>query len=146
MNVSLIFLWVYLAMLATAFWESYVEGRYPWNYRKEGWKIRIGKTFVFSAYHFFLFWITFPLLISLPLVTHGWDLELFGILISAYFSGIVIEDFLWFVVNPAVKLREFWSDFSDFYPWIVVRGHKIVPVGYIIGILIALLSWFFLWK
>jgi len=59
------------------------------------------------------------LLLSLPLLIKGWDLKLFGILISAYFSGIVIEDFMWFVVNPAIKFKEsFNPSFANYYPWL----------------------------
>ncbi|MFB6225257.1 MAG: hypothetical protein ABEI13_02265, partial [Candidatus Paceibacteria bacterium] len=104
MQILLIFAAIYGAMLSTSFWEAYVEGRFPWDKRKLGWKIRIGESFIFSAYHFFLFWITFPLLLSLPLIVNGWDTELFGILTSAYVSGIIIEDFVWFIVNPNVHI------------------------------------------
>jgi len=92
MNVLLIFAWIYAAMIALSFVEAYVEGRNPWDKRKVGWKLKFGK-FVFSGYHFFLFVIMLPLFFTLPLVIYGWDTKLFGILASAYFSGLVIEDF-----------------------------------------------------
>jgi len=141
----LTFIWIYAAMIALSFVESYVEGRNPWDKRKVGWKIKI-KNFTFSGYHFFLFFVMLPLLFTLPLITNGWDLNLFGMLISAYFSGLVLEDFMWFVVNPVVKFQEFWTDFTDYYPWIKIRGRKIIPTGYLLGILIAFLSWWFIWK
>ena len=87
-----------------------------------------------------------PLFFTLPLVVYGWDLRLFGILVSVYFSGLVIEDFFWYVVNPVVKFKEFWTSITDFYPWIKIRGRKIIPLGYIFGIAIAIASWYFLWK
>jgi hypothetical protein len=145
MNTWLIFLWIYGAMVAMAFWEAYVEGRNAWNKGKLGWKIKIGK-FVFSAYHFYVTFVMWPLLLTLPLVIYGWNLRLFGIIVSAYFSGMVIEDFMWYVVNPVVKFRELFSSFSDYYPWLKIDGKKIIPWGYISGILIAVLSWWFLWR
>ena len=145
MNTLLIFLWIYAAMIAMAFWEAYVEGRHPWDLRKLGWKLKLGK-FVLPAYHFYLFAVMLPLLLTLPLIIYGWDLKLAGILISAYFSGIVLEDFCWFVVNPAVKVKEFWSGFTDYYPWIKVKEKKIIPLGYIIFLTIAILSWYFIWR
>jgi len=133
-------------MIAMSFWEAYVEGRNPRNKRKLGWEIKLGKYFVLPSYHFFVFFVMWPLLLSLPLVIYGWNTRLFGILFSAYISGTLVEDFGWFVVNPEVKLKEFWTDFSDYYPWLKIKGKKIVPLGYIVGILISLLSWYLFWR
>lgn len=136
---------IWLAMIAMGFWESYIEGRNAWCKKKLGWKLNI-RNFCFPAYHFYCFWIMWPLLLILPLIVYGWDLRLFGILLSAYFSGMVIEDFTWYVVNPVVKFREFFTSFSDYYPWIKINNRKIIPWFYIIEILIAVLSWYFLWR
>src|SRR3990167_4133294 len=103
MNTSAIFIVVYLAMIANSFWEAYAEGRNTWELGKVGWKVKVGK-FWFTGYHFFLFWVMWPLLLSLPLIIYGWNVKLFGILISAYFSGLVIQDFFWYIVSPVVKL------------------------------------------
>ena len=146
MNTILIFIWIYGAMIALSFIEAYVEGRNPWDKRKVGWKLTLPGGYKFSGYHFFLFLVMLPLFLTLPLVIYGWNKELFGILLSAFFSGIVIEDFVYFIVNPVVKFKEFFSEFTDFYPWIKIRGKKIIPVGYIIGITLAILSWYFLWR
>jgi hypothetical protein len=140
-----IFLWIYAAMVAHSFWEAYVEGRNAWDKRKLGWKLTIGR-YCLPAYHFWLFWIMYPILLSLPLVIYGWDFKLFGILISAYASGMVIQDFMWYVVNPEVKISEFWTSFSDYFPFLKIGGRKIVPWGYIAGIIVAVLSWWFLWR
>jgi hypothetical protein len=145
MREVLIFVWIYCAMVATSFWEAYVEGRNAWDKGKIGWKLKLGK-FKFSGYHFFLFWIMFPLLLTLPLIINGWDYRLFGMIISAYLSGMVIEDFMWYVVNPKVKFKEFFSTFSDYYPWIRFKKHKIIPIGYIVGILVSVLVWYFVWR
>ena len=83
---------------------------------------------------------------TLPFIIYGWDLKLFGIIMSAYLSGIVIEDFMWYVVNPVVKLRELYTSFSDYYPWLKIGERKILPWGYILGIVAALLSWYFFWR
>jgi len=39
MSVLLIFIWIYAAMIATSFWEAYIEGRNYWDKGKLGWKI-----------------------------------------------------------------------------------------------------------
>ena len=72
--------------------------------------------------------------------------RVFGVILSAYFSGMVIEDFMWYVVNPSVKLNEFYTHFSDYYPWLKINGKKIVPLGYCLGIAVSLISWYFLWR
>ncbi|MFA5135573.1 MAG: hypothetical protein WC505_07365 [Patescibacteria group bacterium] len=144
MNTLLIFIWIYAAMVATSFWEAYVEGRNAWDKGKLGWKIQIGN-FKLTGYHFFLFYVMWPLLITLPLVVHGWDTRLFGILLSAFFSGSVLEDFMWYVVNPVVKLRELNTDFANYYPRIRFGAIRI-PLFYFIGIGLAFLSWFLFWR
>ncbi len=133
-------------MFAMSFWESYVEGRKAWTKGKLGWKWKITRRLCFDGYHFYLDIIMLPLLIMLPLVVFGWDQRIFGVLLSAYFSGTIVEDFGWYIVNPKVKLREFWSSFSDYYPWIKIGKKKILPWGYVIAIVISILSWYFLWR
>src|SRR3989344_4561890 len=146
MNTILIFVWVYTAMIALSFVEAYVEGRNPWDKRKVGWKINLPRGYSFSGYHFFLFFVMIPVFMTLPLVIYGWNTRLFGILVSSYFTGIIIEDFVYFIVNPVVKFTEFWTSFTDFYPWIKLNGKKIIPYLYIIGLTISILSWYFLWR
>lgn len=144
-NTIGIFIWVYAAMIAMSFWESSVEGRKTWDQGKFGWKIKIGN-YCFPEYHFFVFIIMWPILLSLPLIISGWDLKLAGILASAYFSGIVVEDLMWHVVNPAVSFKEsFNSKFSNYYPWIRL-GNFEIPFLYLLGALPSLLIWYFIWK
>ena len=116
-------------MASLSFVEAYVEGRNPWDRRKLGWKLRLGR-FCLPAYHFHLFFLTLPLLLALPLAVAGWSLPLFGLLLSAYLSGIVIEDVLWYVVNPVVSWKEFGPEFVDYHPWVRV-GPWSIPVGHV---------------
>jgi len=145
MKTILIFIWVWGAMVAMSYWESYVEGRNAWDRHKLGWKIRITKRYDLTAYHFYLFCVMWPLLLTLPLLVAGWDWRLFGILLSAFFSGLVIEDFMWFVANPKVRLSEWNSKFANYYPWIKF-GRFEIPEGYLFGIFLSVLSWLFLWR
>ena len=141
----LLFALVWGALVASGFWEAYVEGRNAWDKGKLGWKIQIG-SFVLTGYHFYLFWVMYPLLLALPFVFTGWDLKLFGIMVSAYTTGMVLEDLTWYLANPAVRFTEWFTPFSDYYPWISIGGRKIIPVGYVLGIGAALLAWFFIWR
>ncbi len=143
MQALYIFIVIWSAMIAHSFWEASVEGRNAWDKNKYGWKIRFAKNLSLTRYHFWLFVIYLPLiLIVLPLVVAGWSRELFGILASAYLSGMVIEDFFWFVVNTEINFKESWNPyFASYYPWVVIGRFKI-PALYIIGIILALIFWF----
>ncbi|WP_406657423.1 hypothetical protein V7O62_02400 [Methanolobus sp. ZRKC2] len=144
MNIYLIFAWIWGAMIATAFWEAYVEGRNAGNRGKFGWKIRFSKNITLTAYHFYLFFVMWPMLLTLPLIVNGWDTRLFGILLSAYFSGLVIEDFTWFIVNPVVKFSEWNPKFVNYYPWVKI-GKGYLPLMYITHLAAALISWRLFW-
>jgi len=140
-----IFIWIFAAMIAASFWEAYSEGRNSWSKGKHGWRFKV-LGYEFTAYHFFLFYVMFPLLLTLPFVIFGWNLRDFGIVASAYILGLSLEDIFWYVVNPEVKFRELYSSFSDYYPWIRINGKKIIPVGYLESIIFSILIWYFIWR
>lgn len=144
MNILLIFIWVWGAFIAMSFWESSVEGRNAWDKGKLGWKIKLGRYVVLTKYHFSVN-IMHIFFLTLPFVIYGWNLRLFGIIFSAAASGMVIEDFMWFVVNPVVKLSEFNPQFASYYPWFGIGKFKL-PTFYFIGIGLSLLSWWFIWR
>ena len=145
MNPWIIFVWVYAAMIAMSFWESEAEGKNAWDKGKLGFKIQLGK-YCLPAYHIFLFWVMIPFLLTLPLVIYGWNLKLLGILVSAYVTGIALEDFMWFVVNPAIKFKDsFNPKFANYYPWIKI-GKFQIPASYIGSGIISILSWYFIWR
>ena len=145
MNPIPIFAVVWAAMIAMSFWEAYAEGRNAWDKHKLGWELHLWGKFVLPAYHFYIFIVMIPLLLSLPLVIYGWNTRLFGILLSAYLTGMTLEDFMWFVVNPAVKFKEWNPEFANYYPWLKLGWFR-VPVGYVVSILLAIVSWYFLWR
>lgn len=70
---------------------------------------------------------------------------MFGILLSAYFTGLIIEDFTWFLVNPVVKFSEWNPKFVDYYPWVKV-GKRYLPVMYITYVIAAVISWQLFWS
>lgn len=139
MNIILIYVWVWIALFAMSFWEASVEGRKAWDKGKCGFKIKIPLIGMYSTYHIFLALVMLPMLIiGLPLIIGGWNLQLFFILISAFLSGMIIEDFGWYVVNPKVKLKELYTPFSDYYPWLRIGKQKILPWFYIVGAIISI--------
>ncbi len=147
MQILLIFLVVWVAMIAHSFWESSVEGKNAWGKNKYGWNLKLAKNLSLTRYHFWLFVVYMPLIfILLPLVVTGFSIKLFGILLSAYFSGIVIEDFFWFIVNTEIKFKDSWNPkFASYYPWIGFGKYK-VPLFYVLGFSIAVVIYFLLVK
>lgn len=145
MNIFLIFIWIWLAFIAMSFWESSVEGRKPWDRGKLGWKLKVGKYYITHRYHFNVL-LMLILLLTLPFIIYGWDIKILGIILSASSSGLIIEDFLRFIVNPAIKFKQsFNPKFASYYPWIIFGKFKL-PLFYLFGIIVSLLSWFFLWR
>ena len=147
MQTLFIFLVIWLAMIAHSFWESSVEGKNAWGKNKYGWTLKLAKNLSLTRYHFWLFVVYMPLIfILLPLVVAGFSIKLFGILLSAYFSGMVIEDFFWFVVNTEIKFKDSWNPkFASYYPWIGFGNYK-VPLFYFLGFCISIIIWFLLVK
>ena len=145
MNIILIFIWIWGAMIANGFWEAYVEGKKAWDKGKLGWKIKKGKYVLLTAYHFWLFWVMWPLMLTLPLIVNGFSLRLLGIIISAGATGMILEDLTWFIVNPKWSFKHFGSKYVKWYPWIKI-GKIHIPFGYFIGAMVALLSWWILWR
>jgi hypothetical protein len=145
MDILPIFGLIWLAMIFMSIWESSVEGRNAWDKGKTGWKLKFGKQVILTRYHTSV-WIMWILILTLPFTIIGWNKVIFGVILSAFFSGMVLEDFCWYLFNPKVKFKEFWSPFSDYYPWIRINNKKVIPLGYIIGIIFSVLSWYFLWR
>ncbi len=145
-QILLTFALIWGALIASGFWEAYVEGRNAWDKGKLGWKIKIGSLVLTTDYHFYLFGVMYPLLLALPFVFTGWNYQLFGVILSAYSVGLILEDLTWYLVNPVVEFREWFTDFSDYYPWIKFGGKKIIPLGYVVGVLVSILSWYLIWR
>ncbi len=132
------FAWVWFVFIANSVWEALVEGRDAWNRGKVGWELRV-KKYTPRSYPFFLWWVVWPLLLLLPLIVTGWDTRLFLTLIAAYASGLVLEDLLWYLLNPAVTFKNWNPHWAYYYPWIVL-GRFRVPLLYVISLGAALLS------
>src|SRR3989344_3965692 len=107
MNAVLILIYILLIFVSIAFWEAYIEGKNGWASKSVGWRMKKDLWFIkgITAYHFWAWVIMIPMFLALPLVIYGWNLRLFGILLSGYFFGAILEDFLWFVINPAFPFK-----------------------------------------
>lgn len=139
----LIVIWIITSYASSSFWEAYIEGKHG------GAKKQVGPEFkmfgyTIRAYHIWLWFITFPLLLTLPLVIN-FSTRTLGLILMGYFIGSVAQDFLWFVVNPKWPFKNFRPDKVDWYPWLRI-GKFALPFFYIPYLVFAWLAWVFLIK
>ncbi len=132
----IIFLLILLAFVSMAFWEAYAEGEAGGAARAVGPQFKLFGL-RFKAYHLILFCVFIPLLLSLTLIGRfSW--HLFKFVAAGYFFGLVIEDFLWFVVNPKWPFSHWNSRHVDWYSWWKI-GKFEIPSFYIPAIIIGIL-------
>lgn len=143
MSLFLVFIFIIVAFVATAFWEAYSEGEYGGAIRQVGWRFKLFGYNV-NAYHFWLWIVMYPVLLAIPLLV-AYSRQLLGTILAGYFLGMVIEDFLWFIVNPRWPFSDFNSQKVTWYPWLKL-GKFELPFFYLPFIIFAFLSWWFLIK
>jgi len=102
---------VFLAFLL-ALWEIQIEGKDGWAAKLPGWRIEKGWLVKLAGgrpitgYHFFmtLFLIA---IVHLPLFFVLWSWRLESLLLGFYVGMVFLEDFLWFVLNPHYRIKNF---------------------------------------
>jgi len=141
MSLVLVFIFIILAFIATAFWEAYIEGQFGGASQQVGWRFKLFGYHI-HAYHFWLWFVTYPLLLAIPLLV-AFSRELLGTILAGYFLGAIIEDFLWFVINPQWPFSNFNSQKVNWYPWLKL-GNFELPFFYLPYLLFAFFSWWFL--
>lgn len=130
--------WIYIAAISAlfAYLEIQIEGNHGWAEKLPTWKIKnpvrgiIGWPYV-TGYHVSM-WALFISLFHWPFFVGNvwnWKNEFFILQGLAWF--LYLEDFWWFVLNPAWGLRRF---FTTEIPW---HPHKFLffPLNYWIGLL-----------
>lgn len=137
MNYITIYLYIMIIFVAIAFWEAYVERGQGWARSAGGWRINLWVREL-TAYHFWAWLVMIPMFLMLPLVIFGWNTSIFWLLVSACIMGTVLEDFLWFVVNPDFPFKDFNPKKVTWYKWLKL-GKLAIPDFYIPYIVIAIL-------
>lgn len=104
----IIFMVVLAGILAN--WEIQIEGADGWAknlpcWRKAGAYERFfGKEF--TGYHFWMVLFLFAI-IHLPFLFVGWNARMESLILGFLAGMLLVEDFLWFVFNPAYGLKNF---------------------------------------
>lgn len=140
---NIIFILVIAFLIAKL--EIQIEGKDGWAKNLPTWKINnkltrqiLGKDYHLTGYHFWAFLTIFtfmqlPFFIGVP-----FSLFLELKLISMLLLIAVLEDFLWFVLNPDFGIRKFNSKVVKWHKWIGP-----VPVIYIFLLSTAVLIIYF---
>ncbi|MCL5019180.1 MAG: hypothetical protein M1426_01710 [Patescibacteria group bacterium] len=144
------FLFIIFAAVAAAKLEIQIEGKDGWAKNLPTWKIsnRLTRLFLgnypFTGYHFWVIitvflYLHFPFFLGLV-----WNISNELKVIAAVLLTAVLEDFLWFVFNPAFGIRRFNKKEALWHgPWLGP-----IPLVYLLLIFTATLflslSYFFL--
>ena len=102
---------VFMAFIL-AMWEIQIEGKDGWAANLPGWRIEKGWATKLmggrplTGYHIYmtLFMIA---AVHLPLFFVSWSWRLESLLIGFYLGMLLLEDFLWFVLNPHYGIKKF---------------------------------------
>lgn len=140
----LIFFTIQAAMACWAVWESYLEGKSGWTWNPAWWRIKLPGGYFYTAYHIWAFWIFGPLVIIIsPQVVAGFSSRLTLVLLFSYLVGTILEDFLWFVVNPVYSFKKWNPKDTAWYPW-MNAGFLQLPWSYVLKGLISLIIFYLL--
>jgi hypothetical protein len=111
MIIGLLGFMVFLACIF-ALWEIQIEGKDGWAANSPGWRIEKGWAVKLmggrplTGYHVFM--VVFIIgIIHLPLFFVPWSLRLECLLTGFYLGMVLLEDFLWFVLNPYYGIKSF---------------------------------------
>ena len=136
-----IFLYVQAIFISISFFESHIDPL-GWGRTQQGWKVKTPIREI-TAYHFWCWLVMMPLFFMLPFFIFGWDWHVFWVILASYFIGTVIEDTLWFHINPNFTMAKWNQHYADWHKWIKI-GNFEVPEFIIIYPILAFLIWWFL--
>lgn len=112
MRLVFYFIYTILVALALAAWEIQIEGKDGWAAKLPCWRKNEGtlvKIFglPITGYHVFLV-INLLLLVHLPIFfASGWTGRNELAVLGFFLLMITLEDFFWFVLNPAFGVKNF---------------------------------------
>lgn len=98
--------------LILACWEIQIEGKDGWAAKSPGWKVEKGWIIKLTGglpvtgYHVFMT-VFLIAVIHLPLFFIAWSWRLECLLLGFYVGMVLVEDFLWFIINPYFGLKYF---------------------------------------
>lgn len=126
MNVVLpLFIFSLLLAFLIAKLEINIEGKNGWAKNLPTWRIKNKWTKIFmqeyplTGYHLYLMLTVFSFLHFPFFFGTYWNLSNEFIILGLYSVIFLVEDFLWFVLNPHYGLKKFHKDHIEWHhPWI----------------------------
>jgi len=132
--IGLLAFMVFMAFLL-ALWEIQIEGKEGWAAKlpgwriKKGWLVRLMGGRPITGYHLFMISFTIAI-VHLLLFFVPWSWQLESLIIGFYAGMMLLEDFLWFVLNPHYGIKSFrrgkiwwhdkwWGPVPSFY-WVLI--------------------------
>lgn len=128
---------IYMVFMAfiLALWEIQIEGKDGWAAKaptwriEKGWVMRLTGGRPFTGYHLFMT-IFLIAIVHLPVFFLGWRWQLECALLGFYIGMVLLEDILWFALNPHYGIKSFrkgkiwwhkrwWGPLPDFY-WMLI--------------------------
>jgi hypothetical protein len=128
---------VFMAFLAflLALWEIQIEGKDGFAAKLPAWRLEKGRLVrltggrPITGYHVFMVLFLIAM-VHLPLFFVLWSWRLESLLVGFFIGMLLLEDFLWFVLNPHYGVKNFrkgkiwwhnrwWGPVPDFY-WILL--------------------------
>ena len=144
MLIGFLVFMLFLALIL-AWWEIQIEGKDGWAAKSPGWRIntgwimRVTGGLPITGYHLFMT-IFIISIVHLPLFFINWSWRLESLLIGFYVGMVLIEDFLWFVLNPFYGIKNFqkgkiwwhktwWGPIPAMYWFLLVLAFILIWMG-----------------
>lgn len=111
MFIGFLVFMVFLAFIL-ALWEIQIEGRDGWAAKlpawrlEKGWLVKLAGGRPVTGYHIFMT-VFLIAMVHLPLFFVPWRWPLECLLLGFYVGMVLLEDFLWFVLNPHYGVKNF---------------------------------------
>lgn len=113
---------IYTVIVAVvwALWEIQIEGSNGWAKKLPTWRytskwiVKLLGGRPLTGYHFWM-WIFLLAIIHLPYFFTRWNWRKEMLLIGFFFTLITLEDFFWFVFNPAFGIKKFHKNNLDIW-------------------------------
>ena len=134
---------IVLVSLFLALWEIQIEGKNGWAEKLPCWRIEKGLIVKImggrplTGYHFFMM-LFLGTIIHLPFFLTPWSWRGECLAIGFLLAVLTLEDFLWFVLNPAYGIKTFRK---GRIPWHKKWLGPIPDFFFIYGISAAILTW-----
>jgi hypothetical protein len=138
---------IFIALILAG-WEIQIEGKDGWAAKLPAWRISQGWLMRFTGglpitgYHVFLS-VFLIAIIHLPVFFTGWTLRLESLLLGFFVGIMLVEDFLWFVLNPNYGIKNFrkgkiwwhkhwWGPVPAIYWFLLVLAAVLIWFGRIV--------------